>query len=37
MRMETLEREVLDAHTTPFRAARLLLDMYSNLASGRRL
>ncbi len=35
MRMETLEREVLEGHTTPFRAARTLLDMYSNLGSGR--
>jgi LAO/AO transport system kinase len=28
-RMETLEREVLDGQTTPFRAARILLEMYS--------
>jgi len=35
MRMETFEREVLDGHTTPFRAARTLLEMYSNLESGR--
>ena len=33
MRMETLEREVLDGQTTPFRAARTLLEMYSNLGS----
>ena len=35
MRMETFEREVLDGQTTPFRAARTLLEMYSNLGSGR--
>jgi LAO/AO transport system kinase len=35
MRMETLEREVLERQTTPFRAARTLLEMYSNLGSGR--
>ena len=35
MRMETFEREVLEGHTTPFRAARTLLEMYSNLGSGR--
>ncbi len=34
MRMETLEREVLEGQTTPFRAARALLEMYSNLGSG---
>jgi LAO/AO transport system kinase len=33
MRMEALEREVLDGQTTPFRAARTLLEMYSNLDS----
>lgn len=37
MRMETFEREVLDGQTTPFRAARVLLDLYSNLGSGRTL
>jgi len=35
MRMETFEREVLDGQITPFRAARMLLEMYSNLGSGR--
>ena len=35
MRMETFEREVLEGQTTPFRAARTLLEMYSNLGSGR--
>jgi LAO/AO transport system kinase len=35
LRMETFEREVLDGQTTPFRAARTLLEMYSNLGSGR--
>jgi len=35
MRMETFEREVLEGQTTPFRAARMLLEMYSNLESGR--
>jgi LAO/AO transport system kinase len=35
MRMEALEREVLEGQTTPFRAARALLDMYSHLGSGR--
>ena len=35
MRMETFEREVVDGQTTPFRAARTLLEMYANLASGR--
>ena len=35
MRMEAFEREVLEGKTTPFHAARLLLDMYSNLGSGR--
>ena len=34
MRMETLEREVLGGQTTPFRAARTLLEMYSHLGSG---
>ncbi len=29
-RMEAFEREVSDGQTTPFRAARMLLDMYSN-------
>lgn len=35
MRMESLEREVLQGQITPFRAARTLLDMYSNLGSGQ--
>jgi LAO/AO transport system kinase len=35
MRMETLEREVLEGQATPFRAARTLLEMYSHLGSGR--
>jgi GTPase len=35
MRMETFEREVLEGQTTPFRAARTLLEMYSNLGWGR--
>jgi LAO/AO transport system kinase len=35
MRMETFEHEVLEGHTTPFRAARTLLEMYSHLGSGR--
>jgi LAO/AO transport system kinase len=35
MRMETFEREVLEGCTTPFRAARTLLEMYANLGSGR--
>ncbi len=35
MRMESFEREVLDGSTTPFRAARTLLEMYANLGSGR--
>ena len=35
MRMDALEREVLEGQTTPFRAARALLEMYSNLGSGR--
>ena len=35
MRMETFEREVLEGQTTPFRAARKLLEMYSHLGSGR--
>jgi LAO/AO transport system kinase len=34
-RMETLEGEVLEGQTTPFRAARSLLEMYANLGSGR--
>ena len=34
IRMGAFEREVLAGRTTPFRAARMLLDMYSNLASG---
>jgi LAO/AO transport system kinase len=29
-RLDLLEREVLDGKTTPFRAARTLLEMYSN-------
>jgi LAO/AO transport system kinase len=37
MRMETFEREVLEGQTTPFRAARVLLDLYANLGSGRSL
>jgi LAO/AO transport system kinase len=36
-RMETFEREVLDGQITPFRAARTLLEMYSNLGSGRAI
>jgi LAO/AO transport system kinase len=35
MRMETFEREVLDGQTTPFRAARALLEMYANLSPAR--
>ncbi len=35
MSIDTLERQVLDGETTPFRAARTLLEMYSNLRSGR--
>ena len=35
MRMESLEHEVLEGQTTPFRAARTLLEMYSNLGSDR--
>ncbi|HEV2444746.1 MAG TPA: methylmalonyl Co-A mutase-associated GTPase MeaB [Candidatus Sulfopaludibacter sp.] len=35
MRMEAFERDVLDGKTTPFRAARVLLEMYSNLGSVR--
>ncbi len=35
MRMEAFEREVLEGKTTPFRAARTLLEMYSNLGSAR--
>jgi LAO/AO transport system kinase len=35
MRMEAFEGEVLDGKTTPFRAARMLLEMYSHLGSGR--
>ena len=34
MRMDAFEREVLEGQTTPFRAARTLLEMYSNLGSG---
>lgn len=34
IRMGALEHEVLAGRTTPFRAARMLLEMYSNLASG---
>jgi len=34
MRMETFERDVREGHTTPFRAARTLLEMYANLGSG---
>ena len=33
--MEALEREVLDGNTTPFRAARMLLELYARAASGR--
>lgn len=33
-RMESFEREVLDGQTTPFRAARMLLEMYSNMDRG---
>lgn len=35
MRMEAFEGEVLEGQITPFRAARTLLEMYSNLGSGR--
>lgn len=35
LRMEAFECEVLEGKTTPFRAARTLLEMYSNLGSGR--
>jgi LAO/AO transport system kinase len=35
MRMETFEREVGEGQTTPFRAARTLLEMYAQLSSGR--
>jgi len=35
MRMESFEREVLEGRKTPFRAARTLLEMYSNLGWGR--
>lgn len=35
MRMESFEGEVLEGHTTPFRAARTLLEMYANLGSER--
>jgi LAO/AO transport system kinase len=34
LRMEAFEREVVDGQTTPFRAARKLLEMYSNAGSG---
>lgn len=34
-RTETLERDVLEGRVTPFRAARLLLEMYASLAAGR--
>lgn len=34
MRMETLENEVLQGNTTPFHAARTLLEMYAHLGSG---
>lgn len=34
-RMETLERDVLEGRVTPFRAARMLLDTYANLATRR--
>ena len=35
LRMETLEREVLQGRATPFRAARTLLETYANLGSMR--
>jgi hypothetical protein len=35
--MEALEREVAEEHTTPFRAARKLLEMYANAGSGHIL
>ncbi len=34
-RMETLEQDVVEGRVTPFRAARLLLEIYASLASGR--
>jgi LAO/AO transport system kinase len=37
LRMEALERDVVDGQTTPFRAARKLLEMYSNVGSGHTL
>jgi LAO/AO transport system kinase len=37
LRMEALEHQVVDGHTTPFRAARKLLEMYSNAGSGHTL
>lgn len=37
LRMETLERQVVEGKTTPFRAARMLLEMYSNVGSGHAL
>ncbi len=36
-RMEALEGQVVDGHTTPFQAARKLLEMYSNAGSGDTL
>jgi LAO/AO transport system kinase len=36
MRMDAFEREVLEGKTTPFRAARTLLEMYSHLGSSVR-
>lgn len=33
--MEALERDVAEGRTTSFRAARMLLEMYSNQGSGR--
>jgi LAO/AO transport system kinase len=36
-RMDAFEREVADGQTTPFRAARKLLEMYSNAGSGHTL
>lgn len=37
LRMQGFEREVADGETTPFRAARKLLEMYSNAGSGHTL
>ena len=34
-RMEAMEREVVEGQTTPFRAARTLLEIYADATSGR--